>query len=154
MAISEAANLDTPELRWLYAMMCAVPAYNRPSPRHYWGDECPAALADGAALPQPRLKSEKEREGINYVRERVANEEPSGCGCRKCGVATLLNARKTSRGQWQSPCPAHNDLGEHLSIGAAKDDLLLMKCVEGCTFGQVIHVLNAIKATVEEGSPC
>ena len=40
-------------------------------------------------------------------------------------VATLLKARETSPGQWQSACPAHSDLGEHLSIHKGKPNCRL-----------------------------
>jgi len=71
-------------------------------------------------------------------------------------VARLLRARCTSPGQWQAPCPACTDTGEHLSIGSGKHDKLLMKCVNGsgCRFETIIAVLNTMKATMEGGATC
>ena len=59
-------------------------------------------------------------------------------------VAQILKARETSPQQWQAPCPAHPDDGEHLAIGYHRSGALRLKCYAGCPFVEVIRALWAL----------
>lgn len=69
-------------------------------------------------------------------------------------VVQLLNACNVSPTQWKATCPACQAAGESLSIGIGRQNILLLRCSNGCTFRTILSALDLIRATAKAGSLC
>jgi len=57
-------------------------------------------------------------------------------------LSNLPDARRTGKGQWQAPCPAHDDRKPSLSIGENGDGAVLLHCHAGCSVPAVVSALG------------
>ena len=53
-------------------------------------------------------------------------------------IATHFGATQTSDNSWKARCPAHNDTNASLSITEGKDGKVLVHCLAGCDFREVL----------------
>lgn len=49
----------------------------------------------------------------------------------------LEKVKRTGRGNWLACCPAHEDRSPSMTIHAADDGRILVKCFAGCTFEEI-----------------
>ena len=60
-------------------------------------------------------------------------------------LAARLHGKRTAGG-WIARCPAHDDKNPSLSIGAADDGRVLLKCFAGCDFAAIVGALGLTAA--------
>lgn len=78
----------------------------------------------------------------------------------------LDNVKQVRENKWQAKCPAHDDQHPSLSIGAAEDGQVLVKCHAGCDAEDVVSAAGLSmrdlfpvdrcheqQSTVEKASP-
>lgn len=54
----------------------------------------------------------------------------------------LDKVRRTGANNWLACCPAHDDRNPSLTIHAADDGRILVKCFSGCSFEEIVEAIG------------
>jgi hypothetical protein len=57
-------------------------------------------------------------------------------------IPRLEKAKRTGRNNWLACCPAHDDRNPSMTIHAADDGRILVKCFSGCSFNEIVDALG------------
>jgi hypothetical protein len=57
-------------------------------------------------------------------------------------LPSLEKVRKTGPNNWLACCPAHEDRSPSMTLHAANDGRILVKCFAGCSFDEIVGALG------------